>query len=131
MAKAPKIKPGGRDAATERIVAAQTVFQVTADGTDLDFTVAPNNLPVRLRRELRTEIGKSPRQFLGDEGVPDIDTVVVLWWAARRVAGERVSYLDCEVEWDEQYGDVTYDEITVRQIMEPDDDPEAPGQPSS
>lgn len=124
-AKAPKIKPGGREAAKERQAAAQTVFRVTAVGSDLDFTIAPNNLPVRLRREMRAEIGKSPRQFLGDEGAPDIDTVVMLWWAHRRTAGERVSYLDCEVEWDDLYGFLTYDDINVKQVLEVEDDPEA------
>lgn len=131
MAKAPKIKPGGREAAKDRVASAQTVFRVTAEGTDIDFTVAPNNLPVRLRREMRTEIGKSMRQFLGDEGPPDIDTVVALWWASRRCAGEVVSFLECEVEWDDQFGDVTYDDIAVQQVMEPDDDPPASGQPTS
>lgn len=125
MAKAPKIKPGGRDAAKERQAAAQTVFRVTATGSDLDFTIAPNNLPVRLRRDLRAEIGKSPRQFLGDEGAPDIDTVVMLWWAHRRTEGERVSFVDVEAEWDESYGFLTYDDISVVQVLEVDDDPEA------
>lgn len=124
-AKAPKIKPGGRDAAKERQAAAQTVFRVTATDSDLDFTIAPNNLPVRLRREMRAQIGKSPRQFLGDEGAPDIDTVVMLWWAHRRTAGEQVTYLDCENEWDDLYGFLTYDDINVKQVLEVEDDPEA------
>ena len=125
MAKAPKIKPGGRDAAKERQAAAQTVFRVTATGSDLDFTIAPNNLPVRLRREMRAEIGKSPRQFLGEEGVPDIDTVAILWWAHRRTVGERISIVDVEDEWDDLYGHLVYDDISVAQVLEVDDDPEA------
>lgn len=136
MAKAPKVKPGGYDAARERKAEAQTVFRVTVAGTELDFTIAPNNLPVRIRRELRDQIGKSPRQFLGDEGDPDIDTVVMLWWAARRVAGERVPYLAVEAEWDDSFGDVTYDQVSVVQVTtadmtSADADPEASGQPTS
>lgn len=131
MAKAPKVKAGGHQAAAERVEQAQTVFQVTAAGTDLDFTVAPYNISVRLRRELRAEIGKSVRQFLGDEGTVDMDTIVVLWWAARRNAGERVTFTEVEDEWDERYGSVTYDDVALVRVMDPESDPEASGQPSS
>lgn len=136
MAKAPRVKPGGYDAANERKAEAQTVFRVTVEGTELDFTVAPNNLPVRIRRELRDQIGKSPRQFLGEEGDPDLDTVVILWWASRRVGGEQVPYLAVESEWDLTYGDVTYDRVSVVQVTaadmtSADADPEASGQPTS
>lgn len=124
-AKAPKIKPGGREAAKERQNTARTVFRVTATGSDLDFTIAPNNLPVRLRREMRAQIGKSPRQFLGDEGAPDIDTVVMLWWAHRRTTGEQITYLDVENEWDDAFGHLVYDDISVVQVLEVEDDPEA------
>lgn len=125
MAKAPKVKAGGHQAAAERVEQAQTVFRVTAAGTDLDFTIAPYNISVRLRRELRAEIGKSVRQFLGDEGAVDMDTIVVLWWASRRNGGETVTYAQVEVEWDQRYASVTYDDVRLVEVMDPESDPEA------
>lgn len=131
MAKAPR--PGASDRADE-LETAQQVITITikrpihtADGRLVDptHTLAINNIPIRERVICRKATGLPMAAYWSGEDRIDLDSVVVLWWLARRMNGE------ITLTWDqacEQFPlDLGLDEIEM-EIDAPDDeadDPEA------
>ncbi len=135
MAKAPKPKEGGYDAAKERLARAAQALKVTVPGTDVEpFAVALSNLPGPVRRRVRSETGRSIEGLSGDE--PGIDTYVLLWWVSRLVGGEDVALVFAEDEWSDRcagirIGDLETEWITLHDGSTEGADPvgEASGQP--
>ena len=83
MAKAPKPKSGGYDAAKERQERAKQTFRVTVKDSDISFVYRPYGLPIRVRGLVREMTGKSVDLLLwGTEGI-DVATYVDLWWISR------------------------------------------------
>ena len=70
-ARAPKPKPGGYDAAAERLRRAQEVYRIHPEGTDLSFTYSPHNVPIRVRSMIRDTYDLSLDQWLFARGALD------------------------------------------------------------
>lgn len=122
MAKAPKVKAGGHEAAKQRRRAAGDVYRVTAG--DLSFTYAPNNLPVRVRARIRDEFSMSVEQWLFGRGEIDLSSYADVWWVARLAAGEDVTRSQVHDEWDERCAGVQLADVTDA-LVDEDTDPEA------
>ncbi len=131
MAKAPT--PGVSKRADE-LEAAQQVITITikrpihtADGRLVDptHTLGINNIPIRERVICRKATGLPMAAYWSGEDRIDLDSVVVLWWMARRLNGEFT--LTWEQACDQFPLDLGVDEIEME--MEgagtEDDDPEA------
>ena len=131
MAKAPT--PGVSKRADD-IEAAQQIITITikrpiatADGRTVDptHTLAINNIPIRERVICRKATGLPMAAYWSGEDRIDLDSVVVLWWMARRLNGE------VTLTWDQACDqfplDLSLDEIEM-EANEPDaeaDEPEA------
>lgn len=131
MAQAPR---PGVSARADELEAAQQVITITikrpittADGrlVDESHTLAINNIPIRERVICRKATGLPMAAYWSGEDRIDLDSVVVLWWIARRMNGEAT------LTWDqacEQFPlDLGIDEIDM-DMSGPDDeadDPEA------
>jgi hypothetical protein len=87
-------------------------------------TIAPGNVPMRERIICRKATGLPLAAFWAEDLI-DIDSLMVLWWLARRLNGEATLTFDQAAEqWP---GDLSADELDVT-MGEPDaeaDDPEA------
>lgn len=135
MAKAPKPKKGGYDAAKERLARASQALKVTVPGTDIaPFAVALANVPAGIRRRIRIETGSPLEAHTSDEA--GIDTYVLLWWVSRLVNGDTLLLTQAEEQWTERaggirLGDLETEFITVHDGSDEGADPsgEAPGQP--
>ena len=134
-ARAPKPKPGGYDAAAERLMRAAKALKVTVPGTDVEpFSVALANIPGPVRRRVRQETGKPLETHTQEEA--GLDTYVLLWWVSRLVAGEDIALILAEDEWSDRcagmrVGDLETEWITLHDGSDQEADPagEAPGQP--
>lgn len=129
MAKAPKVKPGGYEAAKERTAKAQQVYRVTVADTGVTYTYAPYNVPIRVRALVRDLFGMSLDQFLFARGAVDVQTYADLWWIARLSDGEHITRDDVHAEWDERCGGIDKDGITDELIAGTDDDGDEPTAP--
>jgi hypothetical protein len=59
-----------------------------------------NNIPMSERLIVRKAIGLPLEAFLGNENKVGEDTVVVLWWLARRASGEpMLTWTQAEKQW--------------------------------
>ena len=132
MAKAPKPKEGGYDAAKERQERARQTFRITLDGSDLSFVYRPFGIPTYVRSFVRDVTGMAVDELLFQRGAFDAQTICDYWWISRPIAEERgadgrpVSRRAVQDEFDERcpgavYGDFSQDDIT----NEVDDSPEA------
>ena len=117
MAQAPPVKAGGHEAAKERRKAAKMVARVTAPPSDLEFDVSVTNISMRTRRRVRQEAGEPAEAFLYRGGI-GVDTYAHLWWISRLEAGEPISLVDAEAEWDEMYGDIQIGDIHEEDVTE-------------
>ncbi len=122
MAKAPKVKPGGYEAAKARNEKARQVFRVTVADTDVSFTYAPYNVPIRVRAMVRDQFGMSLDEFLFARGAVDVQTYADLWWISRLVDGEHITRDDVHADWDERCGGAGKDDITDELILGTDAD---------
>lgn len=125
MAKAPQpgkltnVRPVERHEPNKRLV-------ITVCGSTLELNQA---LPFKERFAVRAATGLPLSAFWAGEEKVDADSVLVLWWLARRANGEpRLSFEDAEAEWpdDLKPGDVEMEEI-VDDEDEETDDPESSG----
>lgn len=131
MAQAPR---PGVSARADDVAAAQQVITLTihrpihtADGRLVDEThrLAINNIPIRERVICRKATGLPLAAYWSGEDRIDLDSVVVLWWIARRMNGEATLTFDQAA--DQFPLDLGIDEIDMA-IDAPDaedDDPEA------
>lgn len=127
MAKAPKPKAGGYEAAKKRRESAKQTFRISTDPevSDLDFTTSLSSFPVRVRRRVKQETGEPIELHLFAHGQFDLSTYCSLWWINRLVNGETLSLADAEIEWDERYGHLLLADIVDEEVSDPTDDPEA------
>lgn len=122
MAEAPIPGVGARmDAAS----AARTVFRITVRGETR--TIAPMNLPLKEDLILaKATGGMSVESLIGDETHVGLRSIKILWWLARRAAGEW--QLTLERAWDEWPDDLDLESELDVTVDEPDveaRDPEA------
>jgi len=129
MAKAPRPGVSTRNDQQE---ADQTVMTITLRRPIFmgdrqvaeSHTIAPGNVPMRERIICRKATGLPLAAFWSEDRI-DVDSLMVLWWLARRLNGEATLTFDQAAEqWP---GDLAADEIDVA-MGEPDpeaDDPEA------
>lgn len=130
MAQAPRPGVGKRaDAAAQ----AQKVMTITVkrpihhEGRQVDetHTVAPGNLPMRERIICRKATGLPLSAFWAEDRI-DVDSLVVLWWLARRMNGEATLTFDAAAdEWPTDLDVENELEITVDDPDAEADDPEA------
>jgi hypothetical protein len=119
MATAPRPGVGARKEAT---TAAKTLLRLTLRGES--FTLAPANLPLSERLIVRKATGGMPFETFwdGQESI-GMDSFLVLWWLARRAAGESqltLTRAEQEFPTDLAEGDVGLEEVT------PDQEPDSP-----
>jgi|JI10StandDraft_1071094.scaffolds.fasta_scaffold564793_3 hypothetical protein len=124
MAKAPKVKPGGYDAAIERANRAKETYRISVKDTDPEFSFEyqPYNLPMSVRAHVRDVTGKTVELLVhGSEG-RDVSIYCDVWWIARLAAGESVTRRQVQAEWDERFPGAVRTDITDELI---EDSPEA------
>lgn len=132
MAKAPKPKVGGHEAAKERQERARQTFRVSVKDSDISFVYRPYGIPVSVRSHVRDVTGKSVDLLLwGPDGI-DIATYVDLWWISRLCAdetgadGRPISRQAVQQEFDEACPGATLADIEDEDITnEVGDSPEA------
>ena len=90
MVAAPVPGAGKR---AEAVKAAQRLMTITVRGFD-PVTIAPANVPFRERLLVRKATGMPYEGLVGDDTTIGLDSVQVLWWLARRAAGEVLLTLD-------------------------------------
>jgi hypothetical protein len=122
MASAPKVKKGGHEAAKSRKAKAREVYRISVADTDVSFTHAPNNVPIRVRSLVRDLFGMSLDQWLFGRGAVDVQTYADIWWISRLSAGENVTRDEVHDEWDERCPGVTKHDIDDHQIAGVDED---------
>lgn len=134
-AQAPRPKKGGYEAAAEADAAAQQILTITITrevtvgkhGRVLpeSHTLAVGIMPMRERIICRKATGLPFEAYWSTADAIAIDSVMVLWWLARRANGEATLTFDAAAaEWP---ADLLPEEIDV-DVNEPDpeaDDPEA------
>lgn len=130
-ARAPR---PGANRRTEQTAADQVILTLTikreiqvGQGRTLpeSHTLAVNNLPMRERLICRKATGIPFGEFWG-EGKIDLDSVVVLWWLARRMNGEAALTFDLAAEqWPDDLDIETELELETNEPDEEADDPEA------
>jgi len=132
MAKAPKPKQGGYDAAKERQERARQTFRVELPGSDLSFMYRPFGIPIRVRGLVRDLTGKSVDLLLwGTDGV-DVATYADMWWVSRLcddetgADGRPIARAAVHAEFDEVCAGARYSDFVETDISaEVDDSPEA------
>lgn len=131
MAKAPRPGVSTREAELDE---AQQIMQlkvlrpiVTKSGRTIPEThsIGINNIPMRERIICRKATGLPLAAFWSEDRI-DVDSIMVLWWMARRLNGEAALTFDQAAEdWPL---DLTEDELDI-ELGEPTDedgdDPEA------
>lgn len=133
MAKAPT--PGAARKQQEQqettVLTVKVLRPIVVKGRELPdtVTVAPDLIPIRERTIVRKATGLPISAYWAGEDAVDLDSVVVLWWLGRRLAGEAT------LTWDqalEQWPlDLDPDELEVtadgpdESGDEGDDDPES------
>lgn len=128
MAKAPR--PGVSTRADE-LEAAQTVMTlvvkrpITTESGRLipeRHAIAINNVPMRERIICRKATGLPLAAFWAEDRI-DVDSIMVLWWMARRLNGEAALTFDQAAEqWPM---DLSEDDLDI-ELDEPDDEDDSP-----
>lgn len=130
MATAPRPGVGARN---DAVTAAQTVMTITIkrpifhDGRPVaeTHTIAPGNLPMRERLICRKATGLPLSAFWAEDRI-DLDSLVVLWWLARRLNGEATLTFDqAAADWPNDLDPETDLDISIDTPGEDTDDPEA------
>ena len=89
MAKAPRPKQGGYDAAKARQERARQVSRVALKDSDFAFTWRPHGLPVRARSEVVNQTGKVVEDLLWGHDTVDVALFADMWWISRLASGEQ------------------------------------------
>lgn len=113
MAQAPRPGVGARQQAAAN---AKVILRLTVQDKSLDLM--PNNLSFEEHTRIRKQTGGIPFEtYWNGEAAIGIDSVVVLWWLARRANGEQKLSLDeTWREWQDLQlgpGDVNLEQIIV------------------
>jgi len=132
MAKAPKPKQGGYDAAKERQQRARQTFRVALRDSEFSFTYRPYGIPIRVRGHVRDVTGKSVDMLLwGSNGV-DVSSYADMWWITRLcddetgADGRPISREAVQAEFDDVCAGATYSDFDETDISaEVDDSPKA------
>lgn len=121
MAKSPRPGVGKR---AERTDAAQQILRITIRGESWDLCAG--NLPITERFAVREAAGTSLERLMEPL---EVDSVIVLWWLARRASGEPTLRLTvADAEW--RAMNLVPDDVTVEEI-DPDDDDDLVDSPES
>ena len=120
-AKAPK--PGQR-AHDEALAASVLTIHVEVKGERLAF--CPNAVPFNVLAAVRKATGGLPwKTYWDGENAVDEDSLMLMWFVARLVNGERVTMPQVEREWNALApGDFDFT-ITDPDDVEPEADPES------
>lgn len=95
MAEAPT---PGVSRRREQREAAQQIMVLTIKGEE--FRLAVGNLPMNEKLVLRRATGLPIEAFVGNRYSIGEDSVIVLWWLARRAGGEAtLSFGDAVAQW--------------------------------
>lgn len=124
MAEAPRPGIGTR---TREAQAAQAILTITLRGEV--HRLAIGSIPIREKLQVRAQTGLPVEAFVGSTDKLGEDSVMVLWWLARRASGEpALTFLRAADDWpdDLQDGDLLFSVDAPA-----GDDPEAYGPPSS
>ena len=115
MATSPRPGVGKRIAKTE---AAQEVMTIRV--RDRHYALAAGNVPFAIRTKVRKATGGIPfEQFMASDDRIGLDSLMVLVWVARLVAGEDVTIEDVE----EQFDGLDFEtELDVEQVTADEDD---------
>jgi hypothetical protein len=120
MAEAPRPGIGRRTRAAEE---AQKVLTITLRGEA--FQLAIGSLPIREKLAVRAQTGMPIEAFVGKEDRIGEDSIVVLWWLARRAAGEpTLSFETASGDWPSDLG---IEDVSFSVDSPNGDDPEALG----
>lgn len=112
MAKAPR--PGVSRRA-DAVNAAQTVLRITIRGKSWDF--CPNNLTITERGQVRKQTGGMAFETYWDgQTAIGLDSVIILWWLARRASGEPDLALTVAEADFLAFDNLTADDLSVEQI---------------
>jgi hypothetical protein len=132
MAKAPKVKPGGYQAADERKERARLAIRFTVKDSDITFVWRPFGIPTRIRSHVRNTTGMPIDTLLFDGGAVDVASYVDMWWISRMCAdeagadGRLISRAAVQAEFDERCpGAAIGDFVQSDASDEVDDSPEA------
>lgn len=132
MAKAPKPKTGGYDAAKERMERAKKAYRITLADGDLTFVYRPFGIPTYVRSHVRDVTGMAVDQLLWERGAFDVQTIADYWWIARLTAdetgadGRPITRRQVQDELDERAPGAIYSDFAQDDISdEVDDSPEA------
>lgn len=120
MAKAPT--PGKTKAAD----AARLALRIRVRDQTL-FAPTPKALPLREKFAVRAATGMPIEEFVQDGRTLGEDAIAVLWWLARRAAGETaLTFAQAEADWptDLVGDDVAVDLVDMAQVSE-DEHPES------
>lgn len=132
MAKAPRPKKGGYDAAKERQERARQTFRVELPDSEFSFVYRPFGIPIRVRGYVRDVTGKAVDLLLwGTDGV-DVATYADMWWISRLCAdetgadGRPISRAAVQAEFDDLCAGARYSDFVETDISdEVNDSPEA------
>lgn len=112
-AAAPMPKKETRTEAAEKVEAARMVTVLSYRGET--YRIAVNNVPVSEKMAARNQAGIVWHDMLGETGLaPDITSVAVLSWLARRMAGE--FNLPWRVFAADFPADLTISEVSSKQV---------------
>lgn len=132
MAKAPKPKVGGYDAAKERQERAKQTFRVSVKDSDISFVYRPFGVPIRVRAHVREQVGTTLDEMLFQHGAVDVQTFVDMWWISRLCAeevggdGKPITRRSVQDEFDERCPGAIYSDFVQEDVTdEVHDSPEA------
>lgn len=101
----------------EQAKRAQVVTTITI--RDQKQSCAFANLPIRERALIRNVTGLPFERWMN--GIEE-DSLQVMWWVARRQAGERgLSFAEVQAEW---FEDLTTDDVEIEEDDGQDEDPD-------
>jgi len=111
MAKAPTPGSAGTTGGNEMAASASMKITITVRGES--HSLRPNSIPISERAAVRRATGSPLELFLADtEGnaAVGLDTIMVLWWLAKRGTDPLLTLARVEAEWP---ADLTPDDIDV------------------
>lgn len=101
MATAPRPGVGTRTKAADE---AKVVLTITV--RDETFHLAIGSIPIREKMAVRAQTGLPVEAFIGGGDKLGEDSIVVLWWLARRASGEKTLSFDAAAdEWPSDLGE--------------------------
>lgn len=109
MASAPTPGGPGTTSDSEAVEAAQKILHMTIQGRTL--SLAPENVPFHIKSRIRKGTGGLPLEaYWKGETALELDSLQVMWWAARMVNGELTVTIDQVLaEWPNPFSAKDYD----------------------